>query len=125
MRLWRAVRCEARGVRGRALAGLFLWVLAMATGALAQTTGDQSSGTKLAAAALPQWHELPVSVRRDLPPLKLTLLRWHEKPEARFVWLNELRVGEDGVAGQELWVREIRPDGIVIEFRDVHFFYPR
>jgi len=72
-------------------------------------------------AALPLWTDLPYTLRKDLPALKFTMYRWHENPGERFVVYKERRVMEDGVLGQELWVREIHPDHLVLEFRGTLF----
>lgn len=103
--------------------------------ALAQTAGPASgepadpppAAAEPAAPAppdevLPRLEDLPYADRRDLPPLKFSMFRWHEDPGQRFVVFKERRVGEDGVLGQELWLREIRPDGVVLDFRGKRFF---
>lgn len=75
-----------------------------------------------AAEVLPRLEDLPYADRRDLPPLKFSMFRWHEDPGQRFVVFKERRVAEDGVLGQELWLREIRADGVVLDFRGKRFF---
>ena len=50
--------------------------------------------------------------------------RWHADPAERFVLIGGRRVNEGDVAGQQLWLREIRRDGLVLQFGDVFFVRP-
>ena len=61
----------------------------------------------------------------QLPATVLETHRWHADPAQRFVILRGRRIEEDGVADRDLWLREIRPDGAVFQFRDAFFFQPR
>ena len=69
--------------------------------------------------------ELPYAVRRDLPPIALTMHVWASDPAGRFVVID----GERHVEGDELEngviVREIRADGLLLEFQGHRFTYPR
>jgi general secretion pathway protein B len=46
-------------------------------------------------------------------------------PAQRFVILNDSRLTEGDKTTDDLVVKEIRPDGVVIEFQGQRFFYPR
>lgn len=75
-------------------------------------------------AVVPPWDELTAAQRAEIPRLKIGMHRWHREPGERFVLIGGRRVGEGEVAGQDFWLREIRPDGIVLQFRDTFFFHP-
>jgi len=70
------------------------------------------------------YYELPFSVRKDLPSLKLSMHVYAPEPAQRFIILNDSRMIE-GNSQEDLALREIRPDGAVFEFRGQRFFYPR
>lgn len=74
---------------------------------------------------LPVYTDLPYSLRRDLPVLRFSTYRYHEDQGQRFVVYQERRVAEQGVLGQELWLREIHPDHLVLDFRGTLFTVPR
>jgi general secretion pathway protein B len=76
------------------------------------------------ASGLPAYYELPFSVRKDLPPLKLSMHVYAPEPAQRFIILNDSRMVE-GNSQEDLALREIRPDGAVFEFKGQRFFYPR
>lgn len=69
--------------------------------------------------------ELPYAVRRDLPELSLTMHVYADQPAERLVILNGERHHEGDVLADGLTLREIRPDGLVLEFRGQVFVYPR
>jgi general secretion pathway protein B len=70
------------------------------------------------------YYELPFSVRKDLPPIKLSMHVYATDPAQRFVVLNDSRMSQ-GDSQDDLTLREIRPDGVVIDFHGQRFFYPR
>jgi general secretion pathway protein B len=70
------------------------------------------------------YYQLPFSVRKDLPSLKLSMHVYAAEPAQRFIILNDSRMVE-GNSQEDLALREIRPDGAVFEFRGQRFFYPR
>lgn len=73
---------------------------------------------------IPAWEELSPELRAQAPVLEIGMHRWHADPAERFVLIGGRRVNEGDVAGQQLWLREIRRDGIVLQFRDVFFLRP-
>lgn len=74
---------------------------------------------------VPTRDELPADVRVQLPPLAIETHRWHDDAAQRFVILHGRRVEENGVVDRDLWLRRVRPDGVVLQFRDHFFFVPR
>jgi hypothetical protein len=72
-------------------------------------------------AEIPHWDTLPAETRAALADLRIEMHRWHADPAQRFVMVGGRRVDEGGVMGQELWLREVRPDGVVLQFRDLIF----
>ena len=71
------------------------------------------------------YSELPFGVRKSLPELKLSMHVYAGEPSQRFVVLNDSRLTEGEKTNDEIFVREIRPDGVVLEFQNQRFFYPR
>ena len=71
------------------------------------------------------YSELPFSVRKALPELRLSMHVYASDPAQRFVVLNDSRIGEGDKTNDDVFVREIRPDGVVLEFQSQRFFYPR
>lgn len=70
------------------------------------------------------YSELSFALRKDLPPIKLSMHVYSPDPAQRFVILNDSRLVE-GDAQEDLTLREIRPDGVVLEFHGQRFFFPR
>lgn len=60
-------------------------------------------------------HSLPADQRTALPPLKLTMHLWDERPAQRFVILDGQRLGEGGRLG-ELVVDTIEPDAVLLDW---------
>lgn len=75
--------------------------------------------------ALPRLADLPAGERAALPPLKLTMHVYADDPAARFVILDGRRLGEGGLLGDTVVVREIRRDGVVLEAQGRALLLPR
>ncbi len=69
---------------------------------------------------LRQW-ELPLTIRRDLPRLSLSIHVFSAEPAQRFVLINGERRVEGDALGQGARLVEIRREGAVVEFRDYRF----
>lgn len=69
--------------------------------------------------------ELPYSVRRDLPEVHLTMHVYADHPADRMAIINGERRGEGDEVAEGLILREIRSDGLLLEFRGQTFVYPR
>lgn len=76
-------------------------------------------------ADVPDWVSLPAELRQQMPAFNIDMHRWHADPAQSFVLIDGRRVEPDGVAGRELWLREVREDGVVMQFRDQIFLFPR
>ena len=74
---------------------------------------------------LPRLADLPGNERAALPPLKLTMHVYADDPAARFVILDGRRLGEGGMLGEGVLVREIRRDGVVLESGGRALLLPR
>lgn len=79
----------------------------------------------LAPAGVPMYYELPFSVRQALPTLKMSMHVYAADPAQRFVILDDSRLHEGEKTADGVLVRSIRPDGVILEFQDQQFFYPR
>jgi len=77
------------------------------------------------AAAIPLIYDLTLGQRQGLPALRMSMHVYHRDSARRFVIIDGQRVNEDGVLGNQLWVREIRPEGAVLEYRSLRFLLPR
>lgn len=75
--------------------------------------------------ALPSVWELPYATRKDLPDLTLTMHVYSDDPQQRFVVIKGERHVEGDDVGGGLILREVRPDGIVLELKGQRFVYPR
>lgn len=74
---------------------------------------------------VPFYYELPFSVRKALPALRLSMHVFAGDPAQRFVVLNDSRLAEGDKTSDEVTLREVRRDGAVLEFQGQRFFYPR
>ena len=75
--------------------------------------------------SLPLYYELSYAVRKDIPPFALSMHVFAADAAGRFVVVDGERKAEGDAIKDGLTVREIRPDGMVLEFRGQRFFYPR
>lgn len=71
---------------------------------------------------VPPRDALPPELRAQLLPIAVETHRWHAEESRRFVILKGRRIEVDGVVDRDLWLREIRPDGVVLQFRE-HFYF--
>jgi hypothetical protein len=105
-----------------------VWLAGGVAGVAAQDTPEMLAAMRSAMpsipAQVPAFDALPDDVRRQVPLFRIEVHRWHADPAQRFVQIGGRRVAEDGVAGQELWVREVRADAVVMQFRDWFFVQP-
>ena len=88
-------------------------------------TATKPAATKPAEPAVPMIWELPYATRKDLPPIELSMHVYSADPKQRFVVLKGERRVEGDDLGDDLVLRAIRQDGIVLEFKGQAFFYPR
>jgi general secretion pathway protein B len=81
--------------------------------------------TKRAEPVLPSVWELPYATRKDLPDLALTMHVYADDPHQRFVIIKGDRHVEGDDLGGGVILREIRPNGLVLELKGQRFTYPR
>jgi len=75
--------------------------------------------------ALPTVWELPYATRKDIPAIELSMHVYSSDPKQRFVVIKGDRHAEGDEVGTDLVLKEIRQDGIVLDFKGQVFFYPR
>jgi general secretion pathway protein B len=76
-------------------------------------------------AALPTVWELPYATRKDIPAIELSMHVYSSDPKQRFVVIKGDRHVEGDEVGADLVLKEIRQDGIVLDYKGQVFFYPR
>ena len=76
-------------------------------------------------AALPTIWELPFSTRKDIPALELSMHVYSSDPKERFVVIKGERHVEGDEIASDLTLREIRQDGLVLDYKGQKFFFPR
>jgi len=62
--------------------------------------------------------ELPVSVKEHLPPVNMSIFMYSEDPASRMVRINGQTYREGQSLGEGLKLEEIRPDGVIINYRN-------
>ena len=77
-----------------------------------------------AAPALPTVWDLPYATRKDIPEIELSMHVYSSDPKQRFVVIKGERHVEGDELSEDLVLREIRQDGIVLDFKGKAFFYP-
>jgi general secretion pathway protein B len=88
-----------------------------------ETTAPPPPGTpKL---DVPAYYDLPFATRKALPQLSLSMHVYAADPKQRFVILDGTRMVEGDTTTDSVTLREIRPDGVVLEFQGQRFFFPR
>lgn len=73
----------------------------------------------------PMYYELAFNLRKDLPPINLAMHVYAKDPAQRFAIINGDRFAEGDTVKDDLVLRQILPDGLLMEFRGQRFFYPR
>jgi general secretion pathway protein B len=84
-----------------------------------------SKSPPAAGAALPTIWDLPFATRKDIPALDLSMHVYSADPKQRFVVLKGDRHVEGDEVADGLTLREIRQDGLVLEYKGQRFFFPR
>ena len=74
---------------------------------------------------LPLVHQLPADIASQLPELRISLYYYTSNAAERFVILNSRKQMQGGQVPPGILVKEIRKDGLVLEFSDHVFFKPR
>jgi general secretion pathway protein B len=74
--------------------------------------------------ALPSIYDLPIALRRDMPQMTVSMQVYSVDPARRFIVVDGERKKE-GDAIHDVAVREIRANGVVLEYRGQRFVFPR
>ena len=74
--------------------------------------------------AIPTIDDIASSLRRDLPALPVAMQVYSSDPARRFILVEGERKKEGDMI-RDVAVREIRPNGVVLEFRGQRFLLPR
>lgn len=78
-----------------------------------------------ATASLPKLWELPYEKRKDIPALVMSLQVYAADAAQRFAIINDERHVEGDDLGDGLLLKEITPDGLIVEYRGERFLFPR
>lgn len=82
-------------------------------------------GSTASTRGVPLIYDLSLSQRQGLPELKMSMHVYHRDVARRFAIIDGRRLNEGDPIGQLLWTREIVPEGVIIEYRDLRFLLPR
>lgn len=82
------------------------------------------TATATPSGGVPTFNELPYAVRREVPPLALTLHMFSADPERRFAIINGVRVTDGQPIEGGVDVKEIRPNGVLVRYKDTDFLLP-
>jgi general secretion pathway protein B len=74
---------------------------------------------------VPAYYDLPFATRKALPQLSMSMHVYAADPKHRFVILDGARMVEGDTTTDRVTLREIRPDGVILEFQGQRFFFPR
>ena len=69
--------------------------------------------------------DLPYATRKALPDLSLTMHVYTPDPKQRFVVIKGDRHVEGDDLGDGVTLKEIRADGMVLDYKGTRFLYPR
>jgi len=94
-------------------------------GAVTTLAVAQPAPAAVAKSDVPFYYELPFTVRKTLPALRLSMHVYAGDPAQRFVVLNDSRLSEGDKTADDVILREVRKDGAVLEFQGQRFFFPR
>lgn len=74
---------------------------------------------------VPTYYDLPFATRKALPALSMSMHVYTADPKQRFIILDGTRMAEGDSMPDNVSLREIRPDGVILEFQGQRFFFPR
>lgn len=90
----------------------------------APASAQPAAAAEPAELALPTISDFPYDVRHALPDLPISMQVYSSDPSRRFIIINGERKVE-GDAIRDVAIREIRANGVVLEFRGQRFLLPR
>lgn len=71
---------------------------------------------------LSSYDELPLSIRQQVPRPEIQLHSYHKDADKRYALINGFRGREGLPIGQELWVHQITPEGVILRIQDEFIF---
>ena len=90
------------------------------------STGDLAlSETAARRPRPPLERELPPEIHGALPTRQIIAHIYAKEPERRFIIVNSVKLHEGEGTADGLILQEVRPDGIVFQFKNHRFFQPR
>lgn len=89
------------------------------------TASPQASPPGVAKSDVQSYYDLPFATRKALPQLRMSMHVYTADPKQRFVILDGARMVEGDSTPDNVALREIRPDGVILEFQGQRFFFPR
>jgi general secretion pathway protein B len=87
-------------------------------------TAAPASAPAPAEPSIPTVDDIAFDLRRDLPSLPISMQVYSSDPARRFIIVDGERKKE-GDAIRDVAIREIRSNGVVLEFRGQRFLLPR
>ncbi len=70
-------------------------------------------------------YQLPFSIRKDLPKLKLNIHVFDQDPDNRIAVINGVRFAIDDMIDDVVLVKDIVPEGVLLEFNNRVFLVPK
>lgn len=119
-----ATERDVRSLRGE-LANRDVLPSRAATGTATETATGDSGGDAEAVLIAPLLAEKPAAFRQRLPELVINVHAWTANPAQRFVLINMQRYGEGDRLREGPRLRQVTPDGAVLEYDGELFTLPR
>jgi general secretion pathway protein B len=67
------------------------------------------------------WTELPPEMRKEIPPLTVTVHAFSQTPKDRLVGVNDRLLREGEALGDDLVLERITPDGMIFSYKGTRF----
>jgi len=86
---------------------------------------EQESSTQITKQKYLYIYQLPFSVRKDIPQIKLNIHVYDKDPANRIVIINGVKLAVGDLIENEILLKEIIQDGVVLEYHDNEFLIPK
>lgn len=86
---------------------------------------NQPQPVEKAEQEFPYVYQLPFSLRKDIPKLKLNIHVYDKDPESRIAIINGVRFVIDDMIDDIVLVKDIVPEGVLLEFNSRVFLIPK
>ncbi|VAW42110.1 hypothetical protein MNBD_GAMMA01-2250, partial [hydrothermal vent metagenome] len=70
-------------------------------------------------------YQLPFSIRKDIPKFKLNIHIYDENPQNRLVVINGVKFVINDMIEEQVLVKDIIAEGILLEFNGQEFLVPK